>query len=112
MWFLPVRGVVYKVPCQDCEAMYVGETLCTLPTRLQEHQRHTWKGELRSAIAEHACSLQHQSCWSDAEVIEHELDLRSGKMKEALHICLEKSKGPVMNKDHGWKVNEVWRALL
>ena len=33
-------------------------------------------------------------------------------MKEALHICMEKSKGPVMNKDDGWKVNEVWRALL
>ena len=105
--------MVHKVPCQDCEAVYVGETLRTLPTRLQEHQRNTRKGELqRSAIAEHACSLQHQICWSDAEVIEHKLDWRSRKTKEALHICLEKSKGPVMNKDDGWKVNEVWRALL
>ena len=33
-------------------------------------------------------------------------------MKEALHICVEKSKGPVMNKDDGWKVNEMWRAVL
>ena len=86
--------MVYKVPCQDCETVCVGETLRTLPTRLQEHQRHTRKGELqRSTIAEHACSLQHQICWSDAEVIEHELDWRSRKM-EALHICMEKVKAP------------------
>ena len=33
-------------------------------------------------------------------------------MKEALHIWIEKSKGSVMNKDDGWKVNEMWRAVL
>ena len=66
----------------------------------------------RSAIAEHACSLQHQLNWNGAGVIDLELDWRSRKMKEALHICVEKSKDPVMNKDDGWKVNEVWQAVL
>ena len=61
------NGVVYRVPCQDCQAVYVGETLRTLPTRLQEHQCHTQKGKLQgSAIAEHACSLQHQISWDEA----------------------------------------------
>ena len=83
------NGVVYKVPCQDCQAVYVGETLRTLPTRLQEHQRHTRKGEMQhSAIAEHACGLQHQINWHGAGVIDRELDWRSRKMKEALHICV------------------------
>ena len=77
----------------DCQAVYVGETLRTLPTRLQEHQRHTRKGEMqRSAIAEHACSLQHQLNWNGAGVIDLELDWRSRKMKEALHICVEKAR--------------------
>ena len=47
------KGVVYRIPCEDCDAVYIGETLRTLPTRLQEHLRHTRKGEQqRSAIAE------------------------------------------------------------
>ena len=69
------NGGVYKVPCQECQAVCVGETLRTLPTRLQEHQRRTRKGEVkRLAITEHACSLQHQINWSGAGVIDHELD--------------------------------------
>ena len=105
--------MVYKVLCQDCQVVYVGQTLPTLPTRLQEHQRHTRKGEvLRSAITEHACSLQHRTNWNGPDVVDHELDWRSRKLKEALHIYVEKSKGPVMNKDDGWKVNEVWRVVF
>ena len=65
-----------------------------------------------SAIAEHACGLRHQINWHGAGVIDRELDWRSRKMKEALHICVEKSKGPVMDKDDGWNVNEVWRAVV
>ena len=82
-------------------------------TRLQEHQRHTWKGELqRSAITERACSLQDQISWDGAGIIYHELDWRSRKIKKTLHIWIEKSNGSVMNKDDGWKVNEVGRAVL
>ena len=52
-------------------------------------------GEMQhSAIAEHACSLQHQINWNGAGVIDHELDWRSRKVKEALHICVEKKQGP------------------
>ena len=80
---------------------------------MQEHQRHIRKGKMeRSAIAEHACSLQRQINWNRAVVIDRELDWRSRKVKEAVHICVEISKGPVMNKDDGWKVNKVWRAVL
>ena len=92
--------MVYKVPCEDCDAVYIGETLRTLPTRLQEHLRHTRKGEQqRSAIAEHACAFGHQIGWGGAGVVHKESDWRSRKMKEALYICAEKRKGPVMNKD-------------
>ena len=45
---------------------------------------------LRSAIAEHACGLGHRISWDGAGVIEQESDWRSRKMKEALHIFMEK----------------------
>ena len=48
------RGVVYCVPCRECEAVYVGETMRNLAVRLQEHKRHSVNGDIhRSAVAEH-----------------------------------------------------------
>ena len=33
------KGVIYRVPCQDCLIVYIGETGCKLDTRLTEHKR-------------------------------------------------------------------------
>ena len=35
------KGVVYRVPCADCDAVNIDETMRTLSVRLQEHKRHT-----------------------------------------------------------------------
>ena len=32
------RDVVYEVPCQDCECVYIGETSRTLEKGLSEHK--------------------------------------------------------------------------
>ena len=48
------KGVIYRVPCKDCDAVYFGETLRNLEERLREHQRHIEKNDLEgSAITEH-----------------------------------------------------------
>ena len=33
------KGVVYKIPCHDCEVSYIGETKSTLEKRIQEHMQ-------------------------------------------------------------------------
>ena len=33
------NGVVYRIPCKDCEKMYVGQTDRPLAWRVKEHQR-------------------------------------------------------------------------
>ena len=47
-----------------------------------------------------------------AIVVNQELGTTSRKIKEALHIVMEKAKGPLMNTDDGVKVSDVWRGLI
>ena len=68
-----LEDVVYCVPCQDCNAVYVGETLWNLTVRLQEHRRHVRGSEVQcSAVAEHAQAEAHQINWDGAEVLDTE----------------------------------------
>ena len=34
-------GVVHQVNCSNCKASCVGETLCSVGTRLDDHAKHT-----------------------------------------------------------------------
>ena len=81
------KGVVYSVPCYDCNSVYIGETLRNLETRLQEHRRHTEKCDhQRSAVAEHSVFEDHRINWDGARVLDREQAWRPRKIKEALHI--------------------------
>ena len=95
------KGVVYKIPCNDCGARYIGETLRTVDERTKEHRRATQKGDvLSSAVAELARLNDHAIAWDSAVAVDRESGT-SRKIKEALHIVMEKVKGPLMNKDDG-----------
>ena len=106
------KGVVYCVPCGDCEAVYVGETLRNLSLRLREHKRHAGNGEVqRSAIAEHAIMCDHLIGWDSAKVLDKEQEWHARKVKEALHISRQGCKHPLMNKDSGWAMSVIWKQV-
>ena len=49
-----MRGIIYSIPCKDCDKLYIGETQRKFNTRLRElkkavEQEHAKK----SALAEH-----------------------------------------------------------
>ena len=68
-----IKGVVYRIPCKDCDETYIGETGRTLKTRLQEHKRDVRLGHTTTnAVAYHAHSQLHQIDWDNAEVVDRE----------------------------------------
>ena len=62
-------GVVYEVPCRDCDHVYVGETDRTLKKRLAERKQAVRRFNERNGIAVHVHQHDHYiytgsaSCW-------------------------------------------------
>ena len=43
-------GVVYQIPCGNCEKLYIGQRGRTLDDRLKEHRRALISGNVRPAV--------------------------------------------------------------
>ena len=55
-----LNGIIYRIPCKDCEHAYVGQSRHSLHCRVKEHQRAVRNGDTNaSALAEHAWNEEH-----------------------------------------------------
>ena len=49
------KGVVYKIPCGECDHVYIGKTGRNLKERIKEHQYSVKKKNMNNGIAANAC---------------------------------------------------------
>ena len=66
------KGVVYQIPCAQCDEVYVGETGRPLKTRITEHKRAVSTGDVRNANAVHCMKTNHSMDWNAAVVVVHQ----------------------------------------
>ena len=105
------KGVIYCVPCGQCNRVYIGETLRNLDERLKEHQRYVEKkDEKGSAIAEHVFKFGHKIAWD----IDYEQKWGARKVKESLHIksIRKNADCQLMNRDGGAAISAVWQQIF
>ena len=119
-------GVVYGVPCKDCDAIYIGETGRPLATRIKEHkkevdeientiktrqQRRDMEGEMfKSAITDHAIHHQHAINWEETCIKDKESTRFKRVIKESIYIMKEKK---TINRDSGgYKLPKVFGHVL
>ena len=104
-----VSGVIYEIPCQDCEESYIGQTGRTLDHRIKEHKRgYTYAGNITSAVAEHSVNLGHRINWDGAKVIRREQAWYRRCFMESWHIRQNRQS---MNKDRG-VLPDVYNSLI
>jgi len=113
---------VYKIPCQNCESVFIGET----GKRLQEHRKDTeiasssihTRAERKvsvtevnkSAITDHVVSDSHVIKWTRAEIMNREGYCMTRQVKESIWIRKQKS---CMNRDVGaYDLAHVYDQLL
>ena len=76
-------GVVYSIPCQNCDERYIGETSRLLGTRLAEHHKDIEKCKEQSRVAMHVIENNHCMNFNECKVIYNERTLDKRLFLEA-----------------------------
>ena len=118
--------VVYKIPCNQYEKVYIGETGRQLETRITEHRkeaenisdrnftrstrRASTNEHHKSGITDQVCENNHIVNWEASQIVEQESDKFKRWIKES--ICI-RSNTPTMNRDEGaYQLSPIWTQVI
>ena len=79
-------GSIYKIPCHECDKVYIGETSRKLPQRIQEHKRALRTDDTTNAVAQHRTTLNHRININESISIHKEDNLRKRRLIESAMI--------------------------
>jgi predicted GIY-YIG superfamily endonuclease len=109
---------IYRLECNDCDAVYAGQTSRQLNTRVKEHKRKRSSKprnatELRrlldSAIALHALTESHTVNFERPKIVQ-------GLTNYAERLCAESiainRHGRCLNRKDGANISPIWMALI
>ena len=86
------NNIVYKIPCADCNAVYIGESKRSFDQRSKEHVRAVKNGDVdKNEIADHSWKLDHKFDWENKIIIDREQNWRVRKIKETIHSISDKN---------------------
>ena len=101
------NNIIYKIPCNDCNASYIGETKRPFGVRKKEHQGNVKNGQTeKSNVARHCWSKDHKMNWDEMKIIDTDSYIWSRKLKETLHSIRE-GEGNYFN-DISYQLPEIW----
>jgi hypothetical protein len=89
------KRVIYKIPCKDCDHVYIGETARDRKKRVEEHRSAIKRDDDNSELAQHANTLKHEIDLTKVETLCKESDWRRRIIKEGLHT--QEHRGKTIN---------------
>jgi len=79
--------VVYKIPCANCDATYVGQTKQKLITRLKKHKNNINNNiNVFSVVTEHRLDTRYNIDWDKTLIIDTKKFFNKRLISERLHI--------------------------
>ena len=63
------NNIIYKIPCTDCNKIYIGQTSKGLDVRIKQHQYNVRQHHTNSAIFQHSFNEDHRINWHNSNKI-------------------------------------------
>jgi len=96
---LEKNNVVYNISCNDCDAVYAGNTERKLETRVNEHKNALTKSYIPSHVADHAKQTSHNINWDETKISYIENNREARELLEKWDIEKLRQKNiPLINK--------------
>lgn len=91
--------VVYNIPCNECDASYVGETKRRAFIRVKEHIQATNREDPLNGVSAHVAETSHNIAWDQTSILVHSNSKSKTHLRtlEALAIKIQSLKRPLMN---------------
>ena len=81
-----MKGIIYKIPCKDCEKVYIGEMGRIMKKRVSKHRQAVRNCDMNNGVAAHVHKEDQRIDWEGAQVIgQQESYWKRGSM-EAIKI--------------------------
>ena len=116
---LDMKEVIYKIPCKECEVVYLGETKQKLGTRTKEHFASCQKAFLSQAVYQsvkndtglpfHFLYSGHSFDFDKVQLVQRERNWVKRKILEALYI---QTTANTCNLNSGMKFDENWLTFF
>lgn len=82
-------NVVYRIPCNDCPAVYIGQTSRNLSGRITSHRSDTRRKVNSSALSIHANENKHTFDYESTRVLDREPNGKKRQFLEMVRIVQE-----------------------
>ena len=79
-------GIIYKISCNDCNAVYIGQSGRQLKKRISEHKYYIKVGNENSALVEHINVSDHSFNFTNVKILDRENNRTKREFLEMLHI--------------------------
>ena len=80
------KSGIYKIQCNDCDAIYIGKTRRALKTRVREHTRSIANQKKYTGLAEHCIENQHSIKEDDVKLLHTETNNKKLTLMEYMEI--------------------------
>ena len=107
------NGLVYEIPCCDCNEVYMGETGRSLKTRKREHFDAVKRINLKkSPLCQHIVDFNHFVAWDEAKILKKEANYSKRCTAESFFISQRATEVNVLNRIDSAHVPVVYGMLM